>query len=57
MGPSEVVKQEAGVELECGEGIDDGKAIDGDLGDFLGSINYPLLHIRSVTTTTKQNIG
>ena len=66
MVPSDVVKQEAGVELESGEAIDDGEAIDGDLGDFLRSINYPLLqiaeitqilHIRSVTITIKLKIG
>ena len=66
MVPSDVVKQEAGVELESGEAIDDGEAIDGDLGDFLRSINYPLLqitditqilHIRSVTITTKLKMG
>ena len=69
MGPSEVVKQEAGVELESGEAIDDGKAIDAidvDMGDFLRSFIYPLLQItditqilliRSVTTTTKLRIG
>ena len=52
MVPSEVVKQEAGVELESGEAIDDGKAIDAidvDMGDFLRSFIYPLLQITDIT--------
>ena len=44
--PSEFVNSEACVELESGEAIDDGKAIDGDLGDFLRSTHCSRRRVR-----------